>query len=504
MPSGTPVVTTIIRAYNRRDRISKTIRSALNQTLTDQPIIVVDDASTDGTADVVRREFGERVLVIEHAENKGPAGAANTGLNAVATPFTAFLDSDDRWEPEYLETMLGAFRDNPGTTFAYCDLRRSFSALDLDRPAECQPPSTIVENLAGPAVTMSLVVLRTRTARAAGGFSETQRIGEDFDLYMRMWLKAPDSFVHIPKILVEYDNWSGGITKDTDAFLQHVFYHVDKFLREPAFAHLADSKAEILSRRSFGIAANREVDKWLSNQPTRSFCIVIPGVDDEQALVETLSSIAAQRLPAREVVVLHTAPITAPELLAPEWPFLLQVFPQGPKDSKARILRNILAMSSSSLVLCLEQGDVLSPTALDDHRRAFSCSFRTIAFSYGGTADRPCPPPLPLGLAKVSKAALLEDAPGLLSAMAVSRKTLLKSGGVPDVPDDALWFALVCQLSALHKPGVRIKHPVLDRHAGGYSSWDSKLAALQVFTDTEIGHGSQGMLDELRDMVDYA
>lgn len=504
MPAGKPIVTTVVRAFNRQDRICGAIRSALNQTLSGQPIIVVDDASTDGTVEMVRREFGDRVQVIEHAENKGPGGAANTGLNAVETPFTAFLDSDDRWYPDYLETMIAAFRDNPGTTLAYSDLRRSFSDFGIDRPAECQPPSTVYENLAGPAVTMSLVVVRTRTARAAGGFTETQRIGEDFDFYMRMWLKAPDSFVHVPKILVEYDNWSGGITKDTDAFLQHVFYHVEKFLREPAFAHLVDSKAEILSRRSFGIAANREVDKWLSNTPTRSFCIVIPGVDDEKALIETLSSIAAQRLPAREVIVLYKNPLTADELTSPEWPFLLQMFPQGPNDPKARILRNALVMSSASLFLCLEQGDVLSPTALDDHRRAFSCSFRTIAFSYGGTPDRPIPPALPLGIAKVSKMALEEDVPGNLSAMAVSRKTLMKTGGVPDAPDDTLWVALLCQLCALNKPPVRIKRPVLDRHTGGFSNWESKMSALEAFASSDDGHGSQGMLDELRDRVDYA
>ncbi|WP_425405544.1 glycosyltransferase family 2 protein [Hwanghaeella sp.] len=504
MPAGKPIVTTVIRAFNRRDRISDTIRSALAQTLEGQPIIVVDDASTDGTADVVQETFGDRVQVIRHAENKGAGGAANTGLNAARTPYTAFLDSDDFWYPEYLETMLDAFRENPGTTLVYSDLRRSFSALDIDRPASCQEPNAIPENLAGPAVTMSLVVMRTRTARDAGGFSETQRIGEDFDFYIRLWMNAPDTFVHVKKCLVEYDNWAGGITKDTDVFLQHVFYHVDKFLREPAFAHLADKKSHILSRRSFGIAANREVDKWLSNPPTRSFCVVIGGVDDETALVRTLSSIAAQRLPAREVIVLHKISLTAPELLTPEWPFLLQCFPQAVNDTKARILRNALALTSSSLVLLLDPGDVLTPTALDDHRYAFSCSFRTIAFSYGGIPERPIPPALPLGVAQVAKTAMIENAPGLLSAMAMSRKTLLKAGGVPDVPDDALWYALVCQLSATGKPGVRIKHPVLDHRIAGFSSSQAKLAALKTFAETENGRRCKGILDELQDITDYA
>ena len=499
MPTGKPIVTTVIRAYNRRDRISRAIRSALAQTLTGQPIIVVDDASTDGTADAVRQEFGDRVRIIEHPENMGTGGTANTGLHAAETPLTAFLDSDDEWYPDYLETMVAAFDDNPGTTMAYSDIRRSFSAFDIDRPGECQSPENILENLAGPAITMSVVVVRTRTARAVGGFTETQRIGEDYDFYIRMWMNAPDSFVHVKKPLAVYDNWSGGITKDTDAFLQHVFYHVDKFLKEPMFEHLAEKRSLMLSHRSFGIAANREVDKWLSNPPTRSCCIVIAGVEDENALLETLSSIAAQRLPAREVIVLHKTPPSAPELLSPEWPFLVQMFPQGPKDGKAKVLRNAVAMSSSSIILFLEAGDVLAPSALDDHRRAFSSSFRTIAFSYGGTPERPLPPPLPAGIAKLSTAAFLEDAPGLLSAMAVSRKALIKTGGVPDVADDALWYALACQLSATGRPSVRIKHPVLTRQAGRSAAWQSKIDALQAFARTEPGRSCNGVLDALLD-----
>ncbi len=503
MPSGKPIVTTVIRAYNRRNRIAKTIRSALSQTLAGQPVIVVDDASTDGTADAVRREFGDRVTVINHAENMGPGGAANTGINAVSTPLTAFLDSDDEWYPDYLETMVAAFEDIPGVTMAYSDIRRSFSAFDIDRYGECQSPENILENLAGPAITMSVVVVRTRTARAVGGFTETQRIGEDYDFYIRMWMNAPDSFVHVRKPLAVYDNWSGGITKDTDAFLQHVFFHVDKFLKEPIFEHLVEKRSVMLSHRSFGIAANREVDKWLSNPPTRSCCIVIAGVEDENALLETLFSIAGQRLPAREVIVLHKKPLTAPELLSPEWPFLVQMFPQGRNDSKAKVFRNALAMSSSSIILFLEPGDVLAPTALDDHRRAFSSSFRTIAFSYGGTQDRPLPPPLPAGIAKVSTDAFQQDAPGLLSTMAVSRKALIKSGGVPDVADDGLWYALACQLSATGRPSVRIKHPVLTRHVAPFAVWQSKIDALESFARTEPGRTCNGVLDALRDAADH-
>lgn len=503
MPAEKPVVTTVVRAYNRRHRIAKAIQSALRQSLSGQPIIVVDDASTDGTADFVRAEFGDRVTVVEHPENRGPGGAANTGLRAARTPFTAFLDSDDEWYPNYLETMLASFETKPGVTLAYGDVRRSFSALGLDRSSECQPEDSIPAFLAGPAVTMSVAVMRTRSALNAGGFMEDHRIGEDFDFYVRLWLSAPNSFVHVRKPLAVYDNWSGGITKDADVFLQHIFHHVDKFLKEPAFEHLKEQRAAILSRRSFGVAANREVDKWLSSPPSRSCSIVIPGVADEAALIETLGSIAAQRLPPREVIVLYKTPLTATALTKPDWPFLVLSFPQGQNDAKAHTFGSALSMCTASMILCLEAGDTLAPTALDDHRRAFSTSFSTIAFSYGGTTDLPLAPPLPLGAAPVAKTAFLENAPGSLSTMAMSRKSLMKSGGVPNVPDDALWYALACQLSASGRPSVRILRPVLTNAVPRRTPWEDKMTALEAFRLTENGRKTAGVCDELQDRRDH-
>jgi len=70
---------------------------------------------------------------------------------------------------------------------------------------------------------------------------------------------------------------------------------------------------------------------------------------------------------------------------------------------------------------------------------------------------------------------------------------------VPDVADDALWYALACQLSATGRPSVRIKHPVLTRQAGRSAAWQSKIDALQAFARTEPGRSCNGVLDALLD-----
>ena len=133
MQSKKDKVTALIRTYNRKDQIFRAIASVLQQTIPDLPIIVVDDASTDGTAEAVQAEFGDRILFVRHDVNQGPGASANTGLALVKTEFTAFLDSDDIWHPTYLEELLAAAEREPGTTMAYCDVRRTQEGLFIDR-----------------------------------------------------------------------------------------------------------------------------------------------------------------------------------------------------------------------------------------------------------------------------------------------------------------------------------------------------------------------------------
>ena len=102
-----PAVSVIMPAYNVEPYIGDAIRSALAQTYTDFELIVVDDGSTDGTADVVRQLAREdhRIRLVQQA-NRGLAGARNSALRAARGDFFALLDSDDLWEPEFLAEQL--------------------------------------------------------------------------------------------------------------------------------------------------------------------------------------------------------------------------------------------------------------------------------------------------------------------------------------------------------------------------------------------------------------
>ena len=105
-----PTVSVIIPAYNRSSTIARCVQSALTQTFQDLEVIVVDDGSSDAMRDIVQSIPDERLRLIYHATNLGAAAARNTGMKASQAKYIAWLDSDDEWLPEKLQTQLDAFQ----------------------------------------------------------------------------------------------------------------------------------------------------------------------------------------------------------------------------------------------------------------------------------------------------------------------------------------------------------------------------------------------------------
>ena len=94
-----PVVSVIMPAFNAERFIGRAIESALNQSLTDLEVVVVDDASTDGTVDVVRAFDNPRIRLYESANNGGPSVARNLALAEARGEHIAVLDADDWFRP---------------------------------------------------------------------------------------------------------------------------------------------------------------------------------------------------------------------------------------------------------------------------------------------------------------------------------------------------------------------------------------------------------------------
>ena len=105
-------ISVVIPLYNKAAEIERTLRSVLAQTLSPLEIIVVDDGSTDGSAAIVERVGGERVRLV-HQQNRGVSAARNRGIELSRGEYVAFLDGDDRWNPDYLQTLAAFIAKHP-------------------------------------------------------------------------------------------------------------------------------------------------------------------------------------------------------------------------------------------------------------------------------------------------------------------------------------------------------------------------------------------------------
>ena len=109
--------TVVIPLFNKSNYISNTIESVLAQTFQDFEVIVVEDCSTDASLIVVSAIKSSKIKIIQHEFNQGLSASRNTGIKNATTKYIAFLDADDVWKPNYLETIYSLI-----TTFTECKL----------------------------------------------------------------------------------------------------------------------------------------------------------------------------------------------------------------------------------------------------------------------------------------------------------------------------------------------------------------------------------------------
>ena len=115
------MVSIVVPVYNAKKYIKDCIEMVCAQTYKDWELILVDDASRDGSADYIEElisSMGKRIRLIRKEKNEGAAAARNIGIDASAGRYIAFLDADDVWKPEKLEKEI-AFMEETGAAFAF-------------------------------------------------------------------------------------------------------------------------------------------------------------------------------------------------------------------------------------------------------------------------------------------------------------------------------------------------------------------------------------------------
>jgi glycosyltransferase involved in cell wall biosynthesis len=216
-----PLVSAILPTRNRAQLLSRAIDSILAQegrgTQFDLDITVVDDASSDGTPEVMRRYPAVRYVRLE--TQRGAAAARNVGIKSSTGKYVAFQDDDDVWLPEKLRLQTGALERHPEVGVVYSQsLVRNEQKPEFLWPDPSVAPSGFVF----PALLMDCfcahppgLLIRREVFAKAGYFEEQLLTNEDYDLWLRIAFHFP--FLFVPGAVAVYHESPHGLYYSTMA-----------------------------------------------------------------------------------------------------------------------------------------------------------------------------------------------------------------------------------------------------------------------------------------------
>jgi len=202
----TPVVTVIVSLYNYRQHIVDCLESVKPQTIGELDLIVVDDRSTDDSAEIAHKWLTEnggrfsKYLLIRHKINSGPGAARNTAFAGSRTKYVFVLDADNLLYPRCLERLVSAL-DNCDASFAYTYIERFGEASSLLNTKPWNPGILQRGNTID-----AMALMRKRVWEKIGGYStnEIMRLGwEDYELWFKI-ARINGWGILVPEILGRY------------------------------------------------------------------------------------------------------------------------------------------------------------------------------------------------------------------------------------------------------------------------------------------------------------
>ncbi len=186
--SQAPLISVIIPAYNQADYLAAAVHSVLDQTYRNIEVIVVDDGSTDQTAEIGQSFADPRVRYF-HQENRGLSGARNTGIRNARGDYLSYLDSDDLFLPDKLSLLAKVLDATPevglvaGQAIPIDESEQKIGKV-FDTPLPADPTNLLLGN----PLHVGSVLVRKSCQDEVGFFDETLRSYEDWDMWLRLGL----------------------------------------------------------------------------------------------------------------------------------------------------------------------------------------------------------------------------------------------------------------------------------------------------------------------------
>lgn len=302
---NTPIVTVIMPVYNTENYVRAAIQSVLDQTFVDFELLIIDDQGTDRSIDICR-QFGDPRLRIISQENRGLAGARNTGIRHAQGKYIALLDSDDLWHLDKLARHVAHLEENPEVGVSYAASRmidddgRELSIVQRPKLKAIRPEIIFTRNPVGNG---SAPVLRREAFEAIAHmgqrvgeqdyFDESFRQSEDIECWVRIALTTDWKFEGITGELTYYRVNSGGLSANTIRQFETWLRVRNKVrIMAPEFARKWERAAEAYQLRYLARRSVRTLDRGLAIR----LALKAMGCYPKMLLLEprkTLSTIAA-------------------------------------------------------------------------------------------------------------------------------------------------------------------------------------------------------------------
>lgn len=229
------MISIVIPLYNKEKSIAKTLESVLAQSYTDYEVIVVDDGSTDNSANVVKdiiahidcRCIDDRWTLLTQA-NAGVSAARNAGILAANGEYVAFLDGDDLWDKDFLKEMAQLIQDYPGKSIYGLGCAPIFGGEIPDEKRDSYFRGETEWNWSTMAYTGSSACVNRKDAIAIGLFDTRMTHGEDVDMWWRLLLKNGGACYTKPYAYYRQDAENRATNKSIP-LEKFIPYYIDKY-----------------------------------------------------------------------------------------------------------------------------------------------------------------------------------------------------------------------------------------------------------------------------------
>jgi len=179
------LVDIIIPSYNRKSFLERAVNSVYNQTYKNWNLIIVDDASTDGTCE---KDYGDKVKFLKLRENKGVSFARNYGIQNSQAPWIAFLDSDDEWKNNKLEKQIKILEKEKSAVLIHCDelwLKKG-KILNQKKKHKKKGGRIFTQCILLCCMSPSCVLIKRDIFYQLGFFREDFPVCEDYEFWLRV------------------------------------------------------------------------------------------------------------------------------------------------------------------------------------------------------------------------------------------------------------------------------------------------------------------------------